>query len=254
MIWHFIIMSSSYSLGRRIALDVSFPVAIEQKTIDSCIRQIMEECGSDVSISTHLLSTKAESWESVVDSDLFFQDVERIDTIEEFCNLIRQDQKLSGMDVANYILSKVKCTHLKLEKLTYFCYADYLCNKKRQLFQDNIYAFRYGPVIDSVYREFKKHGHDTIELEEKEWPKAQDIQETIPEPMTGSRILFSKDGIEKMKSIDRTLEMYGQLSAGALVSLTHRQGSPWDLSGRGEGTYRNITDGNILKGHKVEIP
>ena len=72
--------------------------------------------------------------------------------------------------------------------------------------------------------------------------------------MTGSRILFSKDGIEKMKSIDRTLEMYGQLSAGALVSLTHRQGSPWDLSGRGEGTYRNITDGNILKGHKVEIP
>ena len=42
-----------------------------------------------------------------------------------------------------------------------------------------------------------------------------------------SRILFARDGIEKLVSINKAIEKYGGFTPGALVSLTHRDGSPW---------------------------
>ena len=43
-----------------------------------------------------------------------------------------------------------------------------------------------------------------------------------------SRILFAEKGLQKLRSIDETIEVYGGLSAGQLVELTHREGTPWD--------------------------
>lgn len=35
------------------------------------------------------------------------------------------------------------------------CYADYLCATHKRLFEDKIYAFKYGPVVESVYEAYK---------------------------------------------------------------------------------------------------
>lgn len=48
----------------------------------------------------------------------------------------------------------------------YLCYADYLCDTKENLFDDKIYAFKYGPVIESVYETFKKSGYDDLKAED----------------------------------------------------------------------------------------
>lgn len=65
----------------------------------------------------------------------------------------KKDRKLKGIDVAKYILSKTPCTQLKLQKLVYLCFADYLCDTGKELFTDKIYAFKYGPVVDLTHKD-----------------------------------------------------------------------------------------------------
>ena len=79
-----------------------------------------------MSISTHFIQTDSVSWESVCVKDHYFKGIEVIDNIDKFIKLIQKDRILNGFDVAKYILCKIKCTHLKLEKLVYLCFADYL--------------------------------------------------------------------------------------------------------------------------------
>ena len=64
-----------------------------------------------------------------------------------------------------------------------------------------------------------------------------------------SRILFAKDGIEKMESIDETLKKYGDFTANELVDLTHRKQTPWDMAGRGTKQYVIIKNEIIKKYH-----
>lgn len=243
MITHYIIMSSSYSKGKRIALSnlVKEQDYLELKGI---IQYITEKCGKDVSISTHFVQTDSESWESVVEKDHFFKGVEVIENKEKFIELIKHDRILNGLDVARYILSKIKCTHLKLEKLVYLCFAEYLCKYDKKLYKDAIYAYKYGPIVDSVYEKYKGSGYKEIEQYDI------DIDTTgIKEMPSKSRILFAEDGIEKIRSIDETLEKYGNLTANQLVDLTHKKLTPWDIAGRGKEQYIVIKNETIKKYH-----
>ena len=160
-------MSSSYSKGKRIALSnlVKEKDYLELKEI---LKDITEKCGKDVSISTHFVQTDSESWESVVKKDHFFKDVEVIDTKEKFIKLIKKDRTLKGIDVAKYILSRIKCTHLKLEKLVYLCFAEYLCKYNKELYKDKIFAYKYGPVVESVYEKYKRYKYNEIEQDDED--------------------------------------------------------------------------------------
>ena len=151
----------------------------------------------------------------------FFKDVKVIKSIDTFIELIQKDRKLEGIDIAKYILSKIACTQLKLQKLVYLCFADYLCDSGKKLFKDKIFAFKYGPVVETVYTRYKKYGYKPI------YEETEDIEsKNILEMPSRSRILFAEDGIEKILSIDKTLKKYGNLSASELVNLTHREKTP----------------------------
>lgn len=244
MITHYIIMSSSYSKGKRIALDYIIDEKSEYLELKEILSRITDECGKDVSVSTHFVQTDSKSWTSVIEKDYFFRDVEVIERIEEFIKLIKEDRVLSGLDVAKYILCKVRCTHLKLEKLVYLCFADYLCKYDKELYKDYIFAYKYGPVVKSVYDRYKGYGYKEIEQDD------EDIDTTdLYEMPSRSRILFAEDGISKIKSIDETIEKYGSFSAGDLVDLTHRQLTPWDISGRGQYVDKIIENEVIKKYH-----
>ena len=248
MITHFIFMSSSYSLGKRIALHFIVNDEHMQDELKIVLDKIITECGKDVSISTHMIQAEDTTWESVCMADHFFKGVEVIDSLDKFIKLIKKDRKLEGIDVAKYILSKIKCTQLKLQKLVYFCYADYLCETDKELFTDVIYAFKYGPVVDTVYQRYKKYGYKPI-TEEK-----GDIDVTVSELPAKSRILFAEDGTEKILSIDSTLKKYGQLTAAQLVDLTHRENTPWTITYKGMRIlYSKIKPEIIKKYHKQEI-
>lgn len=246
MITHFIIMSSSYSKGTRIAIDYIFD-EVKSDELRELLEKIVVECGEDVSISTHSIQTDSKSWKSVTEKDHFFKDVKLIDKPNQFIRLIKKDRVLDGLDIAKYILCKVKCTHLKLEKLVYYCYAEYLCKYGKELYKGKIYAYKYGPVVESVYAKYKRYGYKEIEQEDEKISREASLE--MP---SRSRILFAEDAIEKIKSIDETIEKYGKLSAGELVALTHKKDTPWYLSGEGKIKGREIYNDIIKKYHANE--
>lgn len=246
---HYIIMSSSYTDGTRVALDITEARLLNSESISKIIKDIQKSCDKDVPLSSHFIETESSSWESVAEYDPFFECVECTKTAEEFSKKIGKSRVLSGLDVANYILSKIKRTHLSLEKLVYYAYAEYLCKYSEPLFDDTIYAFRHGPVISSVYEAFKKNGSRYIEpVDIKD---DSDVSIRVKEMPARSRILFAKDGAQKLASIDKTIEKYGRYSAGALVDLTHLDGSPWSHV---DSTipYQPISDDLIKTYHHIE--
>lgn len=235
-------MSSSYTEGKRIAYDMVN--AISKENIDNTLYYIKYECGRNVSISTHFIEAQDESWEAVQEADGFFEEVERIQDLDAFVSLIKSDLILKGLDIAKYILSKLSCTHLKLEKLVYLCYAEYLCKTGGKLFDDNIYAFEYGPVVKSVYDYCKKFGYD--EITER---KIQQDFSTMP---SKSRILFAKNGLDKLTVINATLDKYGKETAQNLVDITHAKGSPWEHVYDSKIPFIPIPDDIIKQYHENE--
>ena len=248
MVTHFIIMASAYSIGKRVALEYVINEKQTLSSVKNVLDYITKQCGADVPISTHTIITESETWDSVYQKDAFFKNAILVEKKERFIQLLMADRKLYGLDVAKYILASVSCTHLKLEKLTYLCYADYLCDENKKLFEDRIFAYKYGPVVETVYENYKKSGVDSLKLEDD--TKEYTLEDKIGP--TRSRIIASENGMQKLSSIDRTLAKYGSLSANDLVKLTHKYNTPWNKSGAGEYENLEISDNKILKYHQNE--
>ena len=202
MIKHMVILSSSYSTGTRIGLHY---IGGQEDLMSEDVKKV-RAAYPGAPFSTHQLYADSGSWDSVVEKDPYFDDVKIIETAEEFTELLKKEQHIDGKEVARYILSKQKCTHTRIQKLTYMCYADYLCSTGKRLFEDKIYAFEHGPVVDSVYRAFRESSKvypgKVIEDYDDEFSFSSELM-----IQHKSRILFSEDGVRKMASIDKTLEI-----------------------------------------------
>ena len=239
MIKHIIILGSSYSTGKRIALDYCNDNLEYEKTINELNRLK----GNQFSIATHAILAQSEKWSDVIKTDSFFEGVKLVNDKDAFIKLLSTDKEINAIDIANYILTKLKCTHTRLEKLMYFCYADYLCKYNKKLFNDKIFAFKYGPVIESIYEKYKRSNCEIIET-----PFNKEYQMSVK-----SRIMISLDGIKKINSIDETLEKYKNYNTNTLIALTHKNGTPWDINDQGQKPYKEISDTDILKHHKYEV-
>lgn len=239
MIVHTIFIGSSYESGKRIALHRP---ELSSKESSELYEVIQSNC-SAVPISTHYIVTKSPEWASVVEKDPFFKDVEVTPYVEEYMKKITSVKTLIGLDVAKYILSKIKkCTHLQLQKLTYLSFAEYLETSNDLLFDDKIYAFELGPVVDSVYSVFKRKRD--IDIDEISATRDSDDSDA-------SRILYSFQGSDKLAAIERTLDKYSSFSAPDLVNITHKKDSPWSKVYDGE-SFKEIPKDIIKKYHKYE--
>jgi len=108
-----------------------------------------------------------------------------------------------------------KLTQMKLQKLVFYAHGWHLGLQKAPLIDEQVEAWPYGPVIPSLYSEFKSFGSKAITR------FAQDVDE------------FGRVFIPRIRrSYDRNLirrvwEEYGSFSAAQLSSLTHEPGAPW---------------------------
>lgn len=246
---HIILLGSSYSTGKRIALDYGD----DFNKYENDINELNKLKNKQFSIATHAIEITSENWKDVIKTDSFFEGVELVRNKSSFIKLLSNDKEVTSLDIANYILTQFNCTHTKLEKLTYFCYADYLCKYNKKLFNDKIYAFKYGPVVKSIYNKYKRsnyelYGNPEITIDEKNI----EINKKYKMPVK-SRIIASNDGIEKINSIDDTLKNYGQYNADTLIAITHKEGTPWTINDKGKKPYKEISDDDILKYHKYEM-
>lgn len=72
------------------------------------------------------------------------------------------------IDVANYIVWRANelgkpVTHLKLQKLLYYVVAKFAKDNNALLINEDIVKWRYGPVVKSVYHQFKLFGDQEID-------------------------------------------------------------------------------------------
>lgn len=122
--------------------------------------------------------------------------------------------------VANYFLDLarkkgVDLTPMKLIKLVYIAHGWTLGLMRKPLIIDKIEAWKYGPVIPSLYKTFKKYGDRAI------YKNATNC--------FGVKVSDEISDQEKA-IIERVFEKYGNLTALQLSSLTHKEGTPWYIS------------------------
>lgn len=254
MYQHIIVISSSYRIGKRIAwhyadseISASVLKELEKKTKEKLTKP-------DYSI--HKLSTESITWKSVVEKDSFFESIEVYKDLDDFLSEIKKNKQVSALDIAKLLLSIQPMSNLKLQKMIYLVYADYLERTKKKLFREDIVAFQYGPVVESIYHYYKEHGREQIELtdelvtlEVKGDEKLINLEE-ITMPVTIAKILQADDMSDILTSVRKTFEKFGSKSASQLVSITHREGSPWD---RTKNFNDVIDDDLILKYHTIEL-
>lgn len=113
-------------------------------------------------------------------------------------------------------------TLLKLLKLCYIAQGFSLAILDRPIFDNEIEAWRYGPVIPALYHEFKHFGSEKID-EKSQYSYLDDNFNFISEIPT-----LTND--EDKKIIQIVWNLYGIYSGGDLVDMTHRSGTPWDLT------------------------
>lgn len=137
--------------------------------------------------------------------------------------------------VANNILTRgfAEITPMKLQKLLYITYKEYLSTTGTKLFNEPFEAWRYGPVVRCVYDEFKSFGSRPIT------EYAKDAE--------GKAFMVSEALDPKLKNIlDDVFARYGDESGIELSKLTHtNMKSAWKKS---INENRNVLgDGDIVE-------
>lgn len=107
-------------------------------------------------------------------------------------------------------------TNMKLQKLCYYAQGVSLAVRGRPLFRDSIKAWGHGPVIPSLWHEYREAGPRSLptpEVSDDDYPA--DVREVL----------------------DITLATYGAQSAATLRSMTHEE-VPWQDARALDGEIR----------------
>jgi uncharacterized phage-associated protein len=130
---------------------------------------------------------------------------------EKLCNMEK------ALAVANYFIEKgiqdrKPVSPMKLQKLIYFSHGWCLALYDTPLIDEAVQAWPYGPVIPSVYHEFKHYGNKEIK---SPYVNIMDDAPTVTNPDT-------------IALLDSMWNLYSDLTATQLSNLTHEVDTPWD--------------------------
>ncbi|WP_062052373.1 Panacea domain-containing protein [Bacillus sp. JCM 19034] len=243
MALHFIAILSHYKSGARIGWHYAAENNLDKEKIQE-FYSIFKKCCGDIQIGIHKLSTDSLDWSSVANKDSFFKDVIVTKDVEHFVKMASTDKRLTAYDVAKYILAHLPCSHLKLQKLIYFSYTEFLTRTGEKLFDDKIVAFKYGPVVENVFFKFRHHGRNPIDYVEDDVFEISSSDIAVKPSFM--KIYSSEHGLLALKCITEVLNKYKDFSASKLVDLTHVPDGPWSQVFR-PGENREITDDLIIK-------
>jgi uncharacterized phage-associated protein len=124
----------------------------------------------------------------------------------------------------------IETTPMHVLKLVYICHGWVLGLTDQPLVEEPVEAWRYGPVVPSIYRRYKSFGRDCIT--------------TVP--IDRSEML----GEQQREFIEVVEEVYRDYSALELSSLTHQPDTPWDTTRRKYGIGAIIPN-ELIRGNIV---
>jgi uncharacterized phage-associated protein len=140
---------------------------------------------------------------------------------------------IKPIDVANFFLSAMDeeagdlISNLKMQKLVYYAQGVYLAMFDKKLFDEDIVAWEHGPVVLSLYHEFKKFGRGAIESDFKNF----DIN------------IFTEQQQEMLREVHIT---FGQFSAWVLRNMTHKE-KPWVETTNNGNVMDGVIDEKLMK-------
>lgn len=127
---------------------------------------------------------------------------------------------ITALNVANNFIEvskrdEIPITPMKLQKLIYIFYKEYLKKTKKKVFDDDFRVWKYGPVVTNVYLAFKNYGANTI----KDYYFDEKNKYTVVD-------LDKNNNFKKI--FEETWDTYKHFSGLYLSELTHLEGTAWD--------------------------
>ncbi len=143
----------------------------------------------------------------------------------------------SAKSIANFFLELAQqegspVTPMKLQKLVYYAHGWFAGHTGKPLIDETIEAWQYGPVIESLYHEFKRYGAQPIKSLATELDPADFELAVVPSP--------SEESVRKF--LTSVWTSYSKFTGIALSQMTHAAGSPWDIAWK---------DGGGIKGKDI---
>lgn len=128
------------------------------------------------------------------------------------------------ISVANYFISKAQhdgdqITPMKLLKLVYIAHGWALGLYGVPLIAEEVQAWKYGPVVPSVYEDFKHYGRNPIERQKAVYAPG-DEQLRVP----------TVADLDTQRLLDSVWAAYRRFNGLQLSDITHQPGTPWDLT------------------------
>lgn len=105
-------------------------------------------------------------------------------------------------------------SNMKLQKMLYYEQGFHLAVFGTPLFEEDIEAWMYGPVVPAVYEVYKDYGYNGIDPGNVEEVSLSDREQAL---------------------FDEVYKVYGANSAIGLMNMTHRE-SPWANTPAGVGS------------------
>lgn len=140
-------------------------------------------------------------------------------------------------DIAEFILAychekKLPMTNLRLQKILYFIWEDYYIEKQEHLFNNDICAWKLGPVLPDVYVEYCMYAAAPIRFNDK----------CLSDLKVKERILEKDQSI-----IEEALNKYTTKSTRDLVDMSHEKNKPWDKTYQNGAGNKNIISFDLIK-------
>lgn len=118
---------------------------------------------------------------------------------------------------------------MKLQKLVYYCHGWNLALSDSPLITEDVKAWKYGPVIPSLYHEFKEFGNSPIDRDGCELRVTGDGDWSFESysPDISSQSNGNDEDEYAHALIEKIWQLYGKYSAIQLSRMTHTAGTPW---------------------------
>lgn len=126
---------------------------------------------------------------------------------------------LSSTIVCNNILQrafseKISVTPMKLQKLLYFTSCEYIKNTGNALLSEDFCVWKYGPVLPTVYDEFKCFHGNSIDAYAKD--------------ANNNALAYNEASAPNLKeAIDKIWNCFKNYTGVGLSRITHEDGSGW---------------------------
>jgi len=154
----------------------------------------------------------------------------------------------NSFQIANYFISAgqesgVEITPMKLIKLCYIAHGWNLGFTGKPLLSETVYAWKYGPVIDTLYDAFKVYGSTPIK--------------TLYSPNPFDNSIYPMPSEDIKPFLDSVWKAYGKYDGVQLSAMTHQKGTPWYQVWNGEsgkeGRHIPIPNKYIEAHYKAKI-